>query len=143
MKYRGAVETPGGAILIAAHRDLEGITLDGSVINLKETLMPRFASITYNGYWYTEEMNCLKALLNESQKFVTGKVRIELYKGNITILGRESKYSLYDFKVASMEDDQGAYDQTMATGFIKLHSIPLVANARRSPWKDTKADFVE
>ncbi|MDR2870132.1 MAG: argininosuccinate synthase [Deferribacteraceae bacterium] len=131
MKSRGVYETPGGAILIAAHRDLEGLTLEGGVMNLKETLMPRFATLAYNGYWYSSEMDCMMALLKESQKYVTGKVRIELYKGNITMLGRESAYSLYDFKVASMEDDQGAYDQTMATGFIKLHSIPLIANARR------------
>ncbi len=131
MKSRGVYETPGGAILIAAHRDLEGLTLEGSVIQLKETLMPRFAQLAYNGYWYSSEMDCLMALLNESQKYVTGKVKLELYKGNITVLSRESKYSLYNMKVVSMDDDQGAYDQSLATGFIRLHAIPLVANARR------------
>ena len=131
MKSRGVYETPGGAILIAAHRDLEGLTLEGSVINLKETLMPRFASLAYNGYWYSSEMDCLLALLKESQKYVTGKVKLELYKGNITMLARESAYSLYNEKIASMEDDQGAYDQSLATGFIQLHAIPLIANARR------------
>ena len=131
MKSRGVYETPGGAILIAAHRDLEGLTLEGSVIQLKETLMPRFAQLAYNGYWYSSEMDCLMAFLNESQKYVTGKVKLELYKGNITALARESKYSLYNMKVVSMDDDQGAYDQSLATGFIKLHAIPLVANARR------------
>lgn len=131
MKSRGVYETPGGAILISAHRDLEGLTLEGSVMNLKETLMPRFSQLAYNGYWYSSEMDCLLALLKESQKYVTGKVKLELYKGNITPMSRESVYSLYDMKVASMEDDDGAYDQSMATGFIKLHSLPLIANAKR------------
>jgi argininosuccinate synthase len=132
MKSRGVYETPGGTILMAAHRDLEALTLDGAVINLKETLMPRFASLVYNGYWFSSEMDCLKALLNESQKFVTGKVRLELYKGNIICIGRESKYSMYNMMVVSMDDDKGAYDQTDAAGFIKLHSLPLKAHAARS-----------
>lgn len=131
MKSRGVYETPGGAILMAAHRDLEGLTVEGSVIQLKETLMPRFASLVYNGYWYTSEMDCLLALLKESQKYVAGSVKLELYKGNITVLSRQSKYSLYDEKIASMEDDGGAYNQQDASGFIRLHSIPLRANAKR------------
>ncbi len=131
MKSRGVYETPGGTLLIAAHRDLEGMTLEGSLIQLKETLMPRFAQLTYNGYWFTSEMDCLLAFVKESQKYVTGSIKLELYKGNITIVGRKSDYSLYDPMIASMEDDAGAYDQTDANGFIKLHSIPLVANARR------------
>ena len=131
MKSRGVYETPGATILMAAHRDLEGLTLDGSVINLKETLMPRFATLVYNGYWYCAEMDCLRALLEKSQEFVTGKVKLELYKGNITCLGRESDYSLYNMMVVSMDDDKGAYNQSDATGFIKLHSLPLTANARR------------
>lgn len=131
MKSRGVYETPGGAILMAAHRDLEGLTLEGSVIQLKETLMPRFATLVYNGYWYSSEMDCLRALLTESQKFVTGKVKLSLYKGNVMPIARTSDYSLYNFKIASMDDDQGAYDPASATGFIYLHSIPLVADARR------------
>lgn len=131
MKSRGVYETPGATILMAAHRDLEGLTIDGSVINLKDTLMPRFASLVYNGYWFSSEMDCLKALLWKSQEFVTGLVKLELYKGNVTCVGRSSKYSLYNINVASMEDDKGAYDQTLATGFIKLHSLPLIANAKR------------
>ncbi|MDR2883540.1 MAG: argininosuccinate synthase [Deferribacteraceae bacterium] len=131
MKSRGVYETPGGAILISAHRDLEGLTLEGSVIQLKETLMPRFAERVYSGYWYSSEMECMLALLNESQKYVTGKVKLELYKGNITILSRSSDYSLYNMKVVSMDDDGGAYNQADASGFIKLHALPLVANARR------------
>jgi argininosuccinate synthase len=131
MKSRGVYETPGGAILIAAHRDLEGLTLEGGLIKLKDTLMPEFASLVYNGYWYSSEMNSLLAFLKESQKYVTGIVKIELYKGNITIIGRTSQYSLYDPMIASMEYDKGAYDQTDATGFIRLHSIPLKRNAIR------------
>lgn len=132
MKSRGVYETPGGTILYAAHRDLEALTLDGGVINLKETLMPRFASLVYNGYWYCPEMDALKALLDNTQEYVTGKVKLELYKGNITCIGRESEYSLYDMKVVSMEDDEGAYDQTDAEGFIKLHALPLRTHAKRA-----------
>jgi argininosuccinate synthase len=132
MKSRGVYETPGGTILYAAHRDLEALTLDGGTINLKETLMPRFASLVYAGYWYSPEMDALKALLENTQQYVTGKVRLELYKGNVMCIGRESKYSLYDMKVVSMEDDEGAYDQTDAAGFIKLHALPLKAHAKRA-----------
>ncbi len=135
MKSRGVYETPGATILMAAHRDLEGLTLDGSVINLKETLMPRFATLAYNGYWYSAEMDCLLALLEKSQESVTGTVKLELYKGNVTCMARESKYSLYDMAVVSMEDDGGAYDQSDASGFIKLHSLPLIANAKRNKKK--------
>jgi len=131
MKSRGVYETPGATILMAAHRDLEGLTLDGSLINLKDTLMPRFAHLVYAGYWYSTEMDCLRAFLLKSQEYVTGKVKLELYKGNITIISRESKYSLYDKLVVSMDDDLGAYNQTDATGFIKLHSLPLKAHAKR------------
>lgn len=131
MKSRGVYETPGAAIIMAGHRDLEGLTLDGSVINLKETLMPRFATLVYNGYWYSHEMECLRALLEKSQEYVTGSVKLELYKGNITVLGRQSKYSLYNMAIASMEDDGGAYNQADATGFIRLHSLPLKMHAGR------------
>jgi len=132
MKSRGVYETPGGTILHVAHRDLEALTLDGGTINLKDTLMPRFASLVYAGYWYCPEMDCMKALCEESQKYVTGKVRLELYKGNVTCIGRESKYSLYNQLVVSMEDDAGAYNQTDAAGFIKLHALPLKAHAARA-----------
>ncbi|BAI81085.1 argininosuccinate synthase [Deferribacter desulfuricans SSM1] len=131
MKSRGVYETPGGTILMAAHRDLEGLTLEGSLINLKDMLMPRFAYLVYAGYWFSSEMDCLRAFVEESQKYVTGKVKVELYKGNITIVSRESKYSLYDQMLVSMDDDKGAYNQADATGFIKLNSLPLIANARR------------
>ena len=116
---------------MAGHRDLEGLTLDGSVLNLKETLMPRFATLVYNGYWYSHEMDCMRALLDKSQEYVSGVVKLELYKGNITCIGRKSDKSLYNMAVASMEDDGGAYDQRDATGFITLHSLPLKMHARR------------
>jgi argininosuccinate synthase len=131
MKSRGVYETPGGAVLIAAHRDIEGLTLDGNIIQLKDTLMPRFAQLVYNGYWFSAEMSCILAFLAESQKYVSGKIRLSLYKGNITILGRSSEYSLYDYRVASMDDDHGAYDPSHAGGFIRLHAMPLLAHARR------------
>lgn len=131
MKSRGVYETPGAAILMAAHRDLEGLTLDGSVLNLKETVMPRFAALVYNGYWFSHEMDCLRAMLDKSQEYVSGKVKLELYKGNVTPIGRSSEYSLYNMAVASMEDDGGAYDQRDATGFIALHSLPLKMHAAR------------
>jgi len=131
MKSRGIYETPGGTILMVAHRDLEGLTLEGGLINLKDTLMPRFATLAYNGYWFTSEMECLKVFVNESQKFVTGEVFLEIYKGVVTITGRKSPFSLYDPFIATMDDDLGYYDQTDATGFIKLNSIPLINDARR------------
>ena len=132
MKSRGVYETPGGTLLMTAHRDLEGITMDRDVMNLRDTLIPRMASLIYNGYWFSEEMAVLKAMMEESQRYVTGSVTVELYKGNVTIVGRSSRKSLYDPMVASMEDDKGAYDQTLATGFIRLHGLPLRAQARRA-----------
>lgn len=131
MKSRGVYETPGGTILYAAHRDLEGLCCDRGVLNLKESLMPRFANLVYEGYWYSREMECLLALLNESQKYVSGQVHLEIYKGNITVVGRTSPTSLYDSDVASMDEDGGAYNQSDATGFIKLHALPLIAHAKR------------
>lgn len=131
MKSRGVYETPGGTILMDAHRDLEGITMDRDLMQLKEMMMPRFATIVYNGLWFCREMDSIMAFLKESQRYVTGSVSLELYKGNVIVTGRESKYSLYDPMIASMEDDEGAYDQSDATGFIRLHGLPLKANARR------------
>lgn len=131
MKSRGVYETPGATILMAAHRDLEGLTIDGNVINLKETLLPRFATLVYNGYWFSHESECLLSLLKTSQEYVTGTVKLELYKGNVTPIGRKSAYSLYDMAIASMEDDGGAYNQSDATGFITLHALPLKMHAKR------------
>ncbi len=132
MKSRGVYETPGGTILMQAHRDLEGMTMDRDVMNLRDSLIPRMAGLVYNGYWFSEEMRVLAAMVEESQRYVTGRVNLELYKGNITPIGRESPVSLYDPMVASMDDDKGAYDQTLATGFIRLHGLPLRAQARRA-----------
>ncbi|GHS92243.1 hypothetical protein AGMMS49957_18940 [Synergistales bacterium] len=131
-------ETPGGTLLMTAHRDLEGLTMDRDVMNLRDSLIPRLAGLIYNGYWFSEEMRVLTALVEESQRFVTGRVTLELYKGNAIPVGRESPASLYDPKVASMDDDGGAYDQTLATGFIRLHGLPLRAQARRAARADGK-----
>ena len=131
MKSRGVYETPGGTLLMEAHRDLEGLTMDRDVMNLRDSLIPRMAGLIYNGYWFCEEMDALMALVDQSQRFVTGRVVVELYKGNVTPVGRTSPVSLYDPMVASMDDDGGAYDQGLATGFIRLHGLPLRAQARR------------
>ncbi|MDR3210539.1 MAG: argininosuccinate synthase [Planctomycetota bacterium] len=132
MKSRGVYETPGGTILLAAHRDLEGLTLDRDLMNLRDSLIPRIAANIYNGYWFSEEMTAINALVEVSQRQVSGQVTLELYKGGLIPIGRQSPSSLYDHRVASMEDDGGAYDQTLATGFISLHGLPLRAQARRA-----------
>ena len=131
MKSRGVYETPGATLLMAAHRDLEGLTMDRDVMALRDSLIPRFAQLVYFGYWFSQEMEALRSLCLSSQRYVTGTLRLELYKGNVTVIGRESRLSLYDPRVASMDDDQGAYDQSLATGFIRLHGLPLRAHARR------------
>jgi len=117
MKSRGVYETPGGTLLMTAHRDLEGMTMDRDLMNLRDTLIPRYATLVYNGFWFCREMDAMAALSNEAQKYA--------------VIGRKSPCSLYDEKVASMEDDAGAYDQTDATGFIHLKGLPLRAHARR------------
>ncbi len=132
MKSRGVYETPGGTLLMAAHRDLEGITMDRDVMNLRDSLIPRMAGLIYNGYWFSDEMNVLMTMVEETQRYVSGRVTLELYKGNVTPIGRTSPASLYDPMVASMDDDLGAYDQTDATGFIRLHGLPLRAQTRRA-----------
>jgi argininosuccinate synthase len=125
MKSRGVYETPGGTILLAAHRAMESITLDREAAHLKDQLMPRYAELIYNGFWFSPERRMLQALIDESQKSVTGRVRMKLYKGNATCIGRESPHSLYSMKVVTFEDDQGAYDQFDAQGFIKLNALRL------------------
>jgi len=125
MKSRGVYETPGGTILMSAHRAIESITLTEDVIDLKESLMPRFAKQIYNGYWFSPQMELLLNLVQQSQKGVTGTVRLELYKGNITITGRKSPNSLYDADIASMEKDQGNFRVEDSDGFIKIHALPL------------------
>ncbi|MDE2581074.1 MAG: argininosuccinate synthase, partial [Rhodospirillales bacterium] len=125
MKSRGVYETPGGTILLAAHRGIESITLDREAAHLKDQLMPRYAELIYNGFWFSPERRMLQALIDESQQSVTGRVRMKLYKGNATCIGRESPHSLYSMKVVTFEDDQGAYDQFDAQGFIKLNALRL------------------
>ena len=125
MKSRGVYETPGGTILLAAHRGIESITLDREAAHLKDSLMPRYAELIYNGFWFSPERRMLQALIDTSQASVTGRVRLKLYKGNVTVIGRESPNSLYSMKHVTFEDDQGAYDQFDAQGFIKLNALRL------------------
>ncbi len=125
MKSRGVYETPGGSILLVAHRGIESITLDREAAHLKDSLMPRYAELIYNGFWFSPERRMLQAAIDESQHSVSGRVRLRLYKGNVSVIGRESSNSLYSMKVVTFEDDQGAYDQTDAQGFIKLQALRL------------------
>jgi argininosuccinate synthase len=125
MKNRGVYETPGGTILMAAHRGIESITLDREAAHLKDSLMPRYAEMIYNGFWFSPERRMLQALIDTSQHSVSGRVRLKLYKGNATVIGRESPNSLYSQKTVTFEDDQGAYDQVDAQGFIKLNALRL------------------
>jgi argininosuccinate synthase len=125
MKSRGVYETPGGTILLAAHRGIESITLDREAAHLKDSLMPRYAEMIYNGFWFAPERRMLQALIDASQHSVSGRVTLKLYKGNVTVIGRESPNSLYSTRVVTFEDDQGAYDQQDAQGFIKLNALRL------------------
>ncbi len=125
MKSRGVYETPGGTILLAAHRAMESITLDREAGHLKDSLMPRYAEMIYNGFWFSPERRMLQALIDASQASVSGVVRLKLYKGNVAVVGRESPNSLYSTRVVTFEDDQGAYDQVDAQGFIKLNALRL------------------
>ena len=131
MKSRGCYETPGGTILLKAHRAMESLTLDREVAHLKDELMPRYAKLIYNGYWWSPERKALQALIDESQKPVNGVVRLKLYKGAVTVLGRRSPDSLYDEDVATFEDDRGAYRQEDAAGFIRLNALRLRIGAKR------------
>ncbi len=132
MKSRGCYETPGGTILLKAHRAIESITLDREVAHLKDELMPRYATLIYNGYWWSPERKVLQALIDESQIPVNGTVRLKLYKGAVSVLGRRSpEDSLYDADVVTFEDDGGAYDQGDAAGFIRLNALRLRIGAKR------------
>jgi argininosuccinate synthase len=139
MKSRGVYETPGGTILLAAHRGIESITLDRGAAHLKDDIMPRYAALIYNGFWFSPEREMLQALIDRSQEFVTGTVRMKLYKGNATVVGRSSPYSLYSEKLVTFEDDQGAYDQKDAQGFIKLNALRLRTLAMRKRQKTDKS----
>ncbi len=125
MKSRGCYETPGGTIMLKAHRAMESITLDRELAHLKDELMPRYASLVYNGYWFSPERRALQALIDDSQRHVNGKVRVRLYKGNVIITGRQSDDSLFDEDIATFEDDAGAYAQADAGGFIRLNALRL------------------
>ncbi len=131
MKSRGIYETPGGTILLVAHRAMESITLDRGAAHLKDDLMPRYAEMIYNGFWFSPEREMLQALIDKSQEFVAGTVRLKLYKGNVSVIGRSSPYSLYAQDLVTFEDDQGAYDQKDAQGFIKLNALRLRTLAMR------------
>jgi argininosuccinate synthase len=131
MKSRGMYETPGGAILLAAHRGIESITLDRGAAHLKDELMPKYAEAIYYGFWFAPEREMLQAAIDKSQEFVTGRVRVKLYKGNVGVVGRESKYSLYDQDLVTFEDGKVAYDQRDAEGFIRLNALRLRTLAQR------------
>ena len=132
MKARGCYETPGGTIMLKAHRAIESITLDREVTHLKDELMPRYASLIYNGYWWSPEREMLQTMINASQVTVNGRIRLKLYKGNVIVVGRESSTdSLFDENIATFEDDGGAYNQKDAEGFIKLNALRMRIAARK------------
>ena len=131
MKSRGCYETPGGTIMLRAHRAIESITLDREVAHLKDELMPRYASLIYNGYWWSPERRMLQTMIDQSQQYVNGVVRLKLYKGNVIIVGRKSDDSLFDARIATFDDDAGAYNQQDAEGFIKLNALRLRIAADR------------
>ncbi|MBN9480872.1 MAG: argininosuccinate synthase, partial [Bordetella sp.] len=131
MKSRGVYETPGGTILLAAHRGMESITLDRGAMHLKDELMPKYASLIYNGFWFSPEREMLQAAIDKSQEKVSGVVRVKLYKGNVTVIGRESPNSLYDQDLVTFEEGVQAYDHKDAEGFIKLNALRLRVLAKR------------
>jgi len=131
MKSRGVYETPGGTILLVAHRGIESITLDGGAMHLKDELMPRYASLIYNGFWFAPERAMLQALIDRSQEHVSGRVTLKLYKGNATVIGRTSPHSLYNQDLVTFEEDSGGYDQRDADGFIRLNALRLRIAAER------------
>jgi argininosuccinate synthase len=131
MKSRGMYETPGGTILLAAHRGIESITLDRGAAHLKDELMPKYAELIYNGFWFSPEREMLQAAIDRSQEFVTGRVSVRLYKGSVAVIGRESKYSLYDQELVTFEEGAVAYDHRDAEGFIKLNALRLRTLAQR------------
>jgi argininosuccinate synthase len=132
MKSRGCYETPGGTIMLKAHRAIESLTLDREVAHLKDELMPRYAKLIYTGYWWSPERELLQTMIDASQAPVNGRVRLKLYKGGVTVVGRESRDSLFDARIATFEDDRGAYDQKDAEGFIRLNALRLRIGARRN-----------
>jgi uncharacterized protein YajQ (UPF0234 family) len=136
MKSRGCYETPGGTIMLRAHRAIESITLDREVLALKDDLMPRYARMVYNGYWFSPERKLLQGLIDASQEHVNGRVRVKLYKGTVLTTGRKSKDSLFDQSIATMEADHGAYNQADAGGFIKLNALRMRIAAKKGTEDD-------
>ncbi|MBL8507568.1 argininosuccinate synthase [Chitinimonas sp. JJ19] len=131
MKSRGCYETPGGTILLKAHRGIESITLDREVAHLKDNLMPRYAELIYNGYWWSPERRALQALIDNTQQYVNGWVRVKLYKGGVSVVARDSKDTLFDQTIATFDDDGGAYNQKDAEGFIKLNALRMRIASRK------------
>jgi argininosuccinate synthase len=133
MKSRGCYETPGGTIMLKAHRGIESITLDREVAHLKDDLMARYASLIYNGYWWSPERRAIQVLIDHTQEKVNGWVRVKLYKGSVSVVARDSKETLFDKTIATFDDDGGAYNQADAGGFIKLNALRMriAENARR------------
>jgi argininosuccinate synthase len=127
MKSRGVYETPGGTILLQGHRQIETLTMDREVMHIRDSLVPKYAELVYYGFWFAPEREALQALIDETQKFVTGTVKLKLYKGNVITCGRKSKYSMYDPHIASMEGVKSDYNQNDATGFIRLNGLRLRA----------------
>jgi argininosuccinate synthase len=132
MKSRGVYETPGGTILLTAHRGMESISLDRGAMHLKDELMPKYASLVYNGFWFSPEREMLQAAIDHSQAMVAGQVKVKLYKGNVTVIGRTSPYSLYDQELVTFEEGAVAYDHRDAAGFIKLNALRLRVLAQRN-----------
>ena len=140
MKGRGVYETPGGAILHFAHRQMETLTMDREVMHLRDSLIPKYSALVYNGFWFSPEREALQALVTETQRDVSGIVRLKLYKGNIIVAGRKSLKSLYDPKIATMESGEFAYNQSDASGFIRLNALRLKLRAAvKSRSSDTDA----
>jgi argininosuccinate synthase len=135
MKSRGVYETPGGTILLHAHRQLETLTMDRDLMHLRDSLIPRYAELIYYGFWYAPEREALQALINQSQDTVSGTVRLKLYKGNVTTVGRKSDFSLYDESIASMDDDESDYQPEDAGGFIRLNALRLKERFRKQDYK--------
>jgi argininosuccinate synthase len=131
MKSRGMYETPGGTILLAAHRGIESITLDRGAAHLKDELMPKYAELIYNGFWFSPEREMLQAAIDRSQQFVTGTVKLKLYKGSVAVVARSSPYSLYEQELVTFEEGKVAYDQRDAEGFIRLNALRLRTLAQR------------
>jgi argininosuccinate synthase len=135
MKSRGVYETPGGTVLLHAHRQMETLTMDRDLMHLRDSLVPRYAELIYYGFWFAPEREALQALIDQSQKTVSGTIRLKLYKGNVITVGRKSDFSLYDEGIASMDDDVSDYQPEDAGGFIRLNALRLKERNRKQGYK--------